>query len=156
MNETEVALKTNVTENKVRIVSPTLSRTRCKDLGLFDGANCNVVKAPLEDLSLKVLIGQGLEAGLVGLSDDLRHLQKRTHLQVGPWGSKAGTKSQLLHPLDQGALRPLGETEGWGLPGNPHLRWSGEAPSILKCPLLSLSRVVGRLSRILVHVCKIS
>jgi hypothetical protein len=82
VNETNLTLKTHVTENKenIRIVSPTLSQTRCKDSGLFDGANCNVVKAPLEDLNLmKVLSGPGLEAGLVGLSDDLRHLQRRTH-----------------------------------------------------------------------------
>ena len=71
------------------------------------------MKAPLEVPNLlKALAGPGLEAGLVELSDDLRHLQKRTHLRVGPWGSKAGTKSQLLHPLSPGALRPLEETEG--------------------------------------------
>ncbi len=69
MNETEMALKTHVTENKenIKIVSQTLSRTRCKGSGLFDGANCSVV-VPEELLALlKAPGGPELEAGLIRL-----------------------------------------------------------------------------------------
>ncbi len=77
-----MTLKTHVTENKenIRIASQTLSRIRCRDWGLFDGRGCSVVKAPLEVPNLlKALSGPGLEAGRVGLSDDLRHLLGGTH-----------------------------------------------------------------------------
>ena len=79
------------------------------------------MKAPLEVLNLlEALSGPGLEAGLVGLSDDLRHLQKRTHLRVGCLDSRVEIRPRCpcranpdfewlpcrVHPVNEAELDP--------------------------------------------------